>query len=403
MKNFLNLIKRVGVKFFNDSCFIRASGLAFSTLLAMVPFITIIYTFGGFDTLGKTIESVLLKAIIPAQHEAVSQALNAFTRNSLATGTLGTIFFLMTSMFLINTIARNFDAIWGVFSNTHFFRKYATYAAVLVFGSLLLGVSNSISGSIENYILSIGIGEIDSFREVLSLTFPFVLTLIIFWGMLTIIPSSKVKLKAAAFGAITSAVLFEIIKVVFKYWVVNSVKISLIYGSVAVIPVFLVGLYLFWLIILIGVEISYIVQNDHNPIYGAPEQLNMEEKICFGIELFLQVAMSYKNSHGGITEKELEKKLESSPLIINSILSLFLEDNLILNINSKKGGYIPGRSLDSLKLSDIVDSIYGGSSRIISGSEISKLNSTSFTKGGYNSLDQLSILEIIKMSEVEKN
>lgn len=403
MKNILYIIKRIGGKFFEDSCFIRASGLAYSTILAMVPFITIIYAFGGFDTLGRTIESELLKAIIPAQHEAVSQALNAFTRNSLATGTLGTIFFLLTSIFLINTIARNFDAIWGVSSSTNFFRKYATYTAILVFGSLLLGVSNSISDSIENYILSIGISEIDSFREVLSLAFPFVITLIIFFGMLTIIPSSKVKLKAAAVGAITSAILFEIIKIVFKYWVVNSVKISLIYGSIAVIPVFLVGLYLFWLIILIGVEITYFIQNDHNLIYGSLEQLNMEEKIYLGIELYLQVAKSYLYRTGGISDKELEGELESSPLIINSIISLFLEDNLILNINSKTGGYIPGKSLDRVKLSDIVDTIYGGKSRINSGSKISKLNSTSFTEGGYNSLEQLSILDIIKKDEVKKN
>lgn len=395
--NVISSIKRVTIKFYEDSCLVRASGLAYSTLLALVPFITIIYAFGGFDSIGRSIESALLKAIIPTQHEAVSSAINAFTKNSLATGTLGMIFFLLTSIFLINNIARNFDAIWGITSNTNFFRRYAAYTAILVFGSLLLGVSNSIISSVENYITTINIKEVSSYKEIFKLVLPFSISVFLFFLMLTIIPSSKVKIKPGLIGAISSALLFELIKVLFKYWVVNSVKTSLIYGSVAIIPIFLVGLYLTWLIILIGVEISYYFQNEQSPLTGNPEYLEMEEKIDIGIDIYLLICKSYiEKNVGGITDLEIEKNVLYSPLVVNYFISLFLKKNLILNIKSKKGGYIPGRSLDQVKLSDIVKAIYGSSTSSINKKGISSYNSKKFTIGGFDKLQQDSILDLLK-------
>jgi len=397
MKKTFELLRSLIIKFFDDSCLVRASGLAYSTLLAMVPFITIIYAFGGFDTLGRSIETVLLKAIIPTQHQAISQALDGFTRNSLATGTLGMFFFLLTSIFLINTIARNVDSIWGITSTVNFFRRYATYTAILVFGSLLLGISTSISGTIENYVLSVGIKEMSSYNEFLKLILPFVLTLFIFFIMLIVIPSGKVKFKSAAIGAITSAVLFEIVKKIFTYWVLNSVRNSLIYGSVAIIPIFLVGLYLFWLIVLIGVEISFLIQNQDSPLRGNILELNMEERIVLGLDLFLVIAKSYTcKGGGGVTLKDLEKSTSLSYNIVNPFIANFLKNGLILKIHSNKGGFIPSRSLDQISLSDIVSAIYGGKSNVNAVDSISLENGKKFTLGGYDSLSKESLLSLIR-------
>lgn len=392
----MNSVKRVTVKFYRDSCLVRASGLAYSTLLAMVPFITIIFAFGGFDTLGKTIENALLKTILPTHHEAFSQAINSFTRNSLATGTLGMIFFLLTSIFLINTVARNFNYIWGITVKSNIFRRYATYTAVLVFGSLLLGVSNSLTESIESYIVSRGLGEVEEYRRTFSFLVPYLLTLVIFFLMLVIFPSIRVSFKAAALGAVISSVLFEGVKAMFRLWAVNSVRTSLIYGSLAIIPIFLIGLYMFWIIVLIGAEISYFVQHEKDPITGNPELFNMEERISVGLNLYLIIARAFIDGRGGLNKRELEKELKQSPLIIDYFIDIFVQKRLLLNVENNRKGYIPSKSLSVIFIKDIVVSIYGGESRIETTGRIAAENGKEFSRGGFSALDKRSVLELLK-------
>lgn len=392
----LNSVKRVSLKFYRDSCLVRASGLAYSTLLAMVPFITIVFAFGGFDTLGKTIETALLKTILPTHHEAFSQAINSFTRNSLATGTFGMIFFLLTSIFLINTVASNFNYIWGISVKSNIFRRYATYTAILVFGSLLLGVSNSFTESIESYIVSRGFGEVEEYRRTFTFLVPYLLTLVTFFLMLVIFPSIRVSFKGAALGAVISSVLFEGVKILFRLWALNSVRTSLIYGSLAIIPIFLVGLYMFWIIVLIGAEISYFVQHEKDPITGNPDLFNMEERISVGLNLFLVIAKAFIDGRGGMTKRELETELKQSPLIIDYFICIFIQNRLLLRVENNKKAYIPSKSLSGISIKDIVVSIYGGESRIASIDKIAADNGKEFSRGGFSALDKRSILELLK-------
>lgn len=393
----VHFIQSVGIiitKFFKDSCLVRASGLAYSTLLAMVPFITIIYAFGGFDTLGKTIESALLKAILPTHQETILELVNSFTRNSLATGTVGMIFFLVTSIFLINTVARNFDSIWGIEATTGFFRRYAAYTAILVFGSLLLGVSTSLTESIEKIILSNGLPEAQEYRIWITKLLPYLLTISVLFFMMIIIPSTKVRIVAGITGALVSWILFEGAKILFKYWVVNSVRTSLIYGSISIIPIFLVGLYLFWIIVLIGVEVSYYLQHEKDFKGIGPDNLSMEERISIAIELFLSISTNYRDGNSVITRAALEKSFKISPRVIDSIINQLINSGLLLEFKEKNGGLIPGRSMDRIFIKDIIFSLYGEGSRI-NFNNTSSVSSKEFINGGCNSIDIRSILEIL--------
>ncbi|MGL1890909.1 MAG: YihY family inner membrane protein [Spirochaetaceae bacterium] len=393
MRNVLNIIVS---KFVKDSCLVRASGLAYSSLLAVVPFITVLFAFGSFDTLGRTIEKVIIDSLIPVQQEAILEIINDFTRNSLATGTLGTIFFLGTTLFLINNIARNFDAIWGVKNKIGLFTRFTTYTALLVFISLLLGASSSITGSIENYISSFAYGTKD-YKETISILFPFLSTFTTFFIMLLIIPSTKVKIRSAAIGAVISAFLFEIIKIVFKFWALNSVQTSVIYGSLSIIPIFLVGLYLFWLFVLIGVEITYYMQNKNGCFSGSPEELTVQDKLTLIFETFKLIAEQFRSDDNvGLTSRQIADKLGISYNLLDYFLSELLSNGLIVSVNSKKGGYIPSRSLDKIYLYDLVKVVYGEGEDIKNISDLSNKNSYGFTKGGYDSLDKRCVVELLK-------
>lgn len=394
IKNLFRTIKSITVKFFKDSCLVRASGLAYSTLLAVVPFITIIYAFGGFDTLGKTIESALLRTILPTHHEAILEVINSFTRNSLTTGAVGMIFFLVTSIFLINTVARNFDSIWGIEAKPGTLRRFATYTAILVFGSLLLGVSTTLTDTIEKLIQTNGIPEVNEYRAWFAKLLPYILTISILFFMMTIIPSTRVKIIPGVTGALVSWILFEGVKILFKYWISNSVRVSLIYGSIAIIPIFLVGLYLLWLIVLIGVEVSYYLQHEKDFKGLSPENLTMEESISIAMEIFLHIGLAYKKGEEVTTRDSLEKFFKFSPRVIDSIIIKLTQSGLLLELPGKKRGVIPGRSMDNIYIKDIIYGIYGNGSRL-DFKDITSKNSKDFINGGLKSIESKSVLEII--------
>lgn len=390
-------VKSIVSKFFKDSCLVRASGLAYSTLLAVVPFITIVYAFGGFDTLGKSIESALLQAIMPTHQEALLETINSFTRNSITTGTVGMIFFLVTSLFLINTIARNFDSIWGIEATSGMLRRYAAYTAILVFGSLLLGASTTITEFFEKLILTNGVEEVEEYRIWFTKLLPYLITFSILFLMMVIIPSNRVRPGAALIGALVAWILFEAAKILFKFWVVNSVRNSLIYGSLSIIPIFLVGLYLFWIIVLIGVEVTYFIQHEKDFKGLAPGNLSMEERIALAVELFTYIGSNYREGKSVTNRSELEKRFMISPRVIDFILSKLLDAGLLIEFKEGRGGVTPGKSMDCIFVKDIVFSLYGVGSRL--DSSFGSHSGKDFINGGCNSLERRSILEII--SEVK--
>lgn len=395
MSNFITGVKSVTSKFYKDSCFVRASGLAYSSLLAIVPFTTVIYAFGGFDNIGHTITKLLLDSLIPEQQSVILSAINDFTKNSLATGAFGMIFFLVTTLFLINTVARNLDIIWGAQVQTGLFRRFTTYTAIIVFSSLLLGISNSITDVIESYISNLtlsGSGEYDATKNWFAL---FSVTLIFFFLMIIILPSVKIKVKSAIIGALFSAIFFEIVKFLFRVWAVNSARNSLIYGSLAIIPIFLVGLYLFWLIVLIGVEISFYIEHKQDPSGGNPVNLSMENRLTFAFDIFLTISINYRDKSGGITMKELIKELNIPSMLITHFITIFMENSLILKVSDKHGSYIPARSLDKVNLKDLFHIIYGEESEIEQYDKLSLLCAKSFTIGGYEAVFKGSILDLI--------
>ena len=235
--SFLKIVLRTFDKFYFDNCLIRASGLAFNSLLALVPLSAVIFAFGGLNSVSSSLQDFLVEVLLPSSLNQIVDALNMFTENSTRLGTYGIVLFLLTILFLMNNIENNLNSIWLCNRKRNFFQQITIYTTVLVFGSLLIGGNFSISGSIlanittyaesinEPFILLIGY----RISSIIFITLTFMLLIIM-------IPSVKVALGSAFTGALTGAILWELAKWGFKAWANYSVRNSVIYGSLFLIP-----------------------------------------------------------------------------------------------------------------------------------------------------------------------
>ena len=110
-------IKRLFKEFQRDQCMIRASGLAFASLFALVPLSTLLFflfsAIGSFSDFVKNIQDFLIEQLVPTSQEEIMFYIRRFIDNTRALGVAGLLFFLVTSVFLLNAIQNNFNAVWG--------------------------------------------------------------------------------------------------------------------------------------------------------------------------------------------------------------------------------------------------------------------------------------------------
>ena len=137
----------------HDKVVIRASGLAYVSLLALVPLVAVliaIFTaFGALDDLRMRVEEFLVSQFLPTRQDEIAAYLNDFVNNAKELGFLGFAFLTITAILLLDSIESNFNDIWHVRERRRIVNKVTAYTSVLVLGSLFLGTSLSVSARIS--------------------------------------------------------------------------------------------------------------------------------------------------------------------------------------------------------------------------------------------------------------
>lgn len=253
-------------RFRHDRCLQVAGSLTFTTLLAMVPLITVAFTvltmFPVFADFSAEVRTFIWNNLVPqAAGKVITVYMKQFTEHAARLTALGGVFVLVTALMLMLTIDRAFNTIWRVTRPRPLINRLLIYWAVLTVGPLLIGASLSLT----SWLLGVSLGltshvlpELGVF--LLNLT-PLLLSTIAFTLLFVIVPYRYVPVSHALAGAIASAVAFELMKRGFALYVTHVPTYKLVYGTFASIPIFLLWIYLSWLMILLGAVIAASLAN----------------------------------------------------------------------------------------------------------------------------------------------
>ena len=243
----------------HDRININAGYLAYITLLSIVPMLTVLLSilssFTIFDNVGEVIQDFVITHFVPAAGDAVSQALLEFVTNTGKMTAVGGAFLFVAALMLISNIDKNLNYIWRVRNKRRPVFSFSMYWMILTLGPILVGTSIAVTC----YITSLKL--LDS--EALSGAFnfflrrlPFLLSLFAFIGLYVLVPNKKVRFLHALSGAFVAAILFELSKKAFAIYITQFPSYQLIYGALAAIPILFVWVYLCWLIVLVGAEVT---------------------------------------------------------------------------------------------------------------------------------------------------
>jgi membrane protein len=264
VRNRLELLGRflidVGRRFVDDNCFNLAASLAYTTLLAIVPLVTIALTvvaaFPVFREFTHGLDDFFGRHMLPPTvAKAVASYVDEFTRSAARLTAVGVVFLAVTAIMLMMTIERAFNAIWRVRRPRPLVFRVLTYWGVLTLGPLLIGMSLTVT----SYVVSASLGlarQVPGGGAILISVVPVVLTAAAFTLMYYVVPNRPMELKHALIGGLAAAVMFEAMKRGFALYLTNFPTYTLVYGAFAALPIFLIWIYASWVVTLLGAVIT---------------------------------------------------------------------------------------------------------------------------------------------------
>lgn len=260
-------MRHLGKRITDDRITVVASSLAYTTLLSLVPLITVVFSvmsaFPIFDTWQQSVETFLYNNLVPHATGTVQTYLHEFVTNTGKMTSIGLAALFVVALLLISTIDKQLNRIWRCKIDRHFFLSFSVYWMILTFGPLFIAISLGVS----SYLMSVSFlttASVSGGVTLLKLV-PATLGILGLFVMYVVIPHRSVPFRYALVGACVSAGLFEAIKRIFSWYVVNFPSYEVIYGALATIPILLVWIYLCWLIVLIGAEITASLTEFNQP------------------------------------------------------------------------------------------------------------------------------------------
>jgi membrane protein len=275
-----NWLQRYGKRCMDDHITLNAGYLAYVTLLSLVPMLAVAFAifsaFPVFQEFRSTIEHFIFNNFVPTSSETIKEHIGAFTLNANKMTTMGIGFLIVVALFLIRNIDATLNRIWRTKHKRPVVISFAIYWMVLTLGPVLLGASLGIS----SYIVSLAAfadDGIPGFSGFLLSLLPYVISTAGFVLLYTLVPNTRVPLKASLPGAMFAALLFELSKVGFAAYMSNFPSYEIIYGALATIPILFVWVYLSWIVVLLGAEFTVALQHSLSEKSAVSVKTNQSE------------------------------------------------------------------------------------------------------------------------------
>ncbi len=341
---FRRFIKEVGNQFVENETALSASSLAYTTLLSLVPFMTVLVTifaaFPQFGNVSDQIQDFVFSNFVPTAGEVVQEYINGFVDKSRNLKLSMSLFVFVTSIMMMYTMEKALNRIWDSKPSGNVIKKILVYWTVLTMGPLLVGGGLALTSYMFSYSGLAGI-------KIYLLKFlPVIASTVGFFLIYLIVPNRKVSWKSALIGALVGAILFEMAKRGFAWYITTFPSYQRVYGTLATIPIFLFWVYLSWNIILLGGTIAATLETSR--WRGHVQSYSGNHRFLVVMDVLYQLWHASKKGKT-ITLHEIFNRLENVPDNELHEQLDWLEENNIIQIN-QDGDYVLLRDLDSISI-----------------------------------------------------
>jgi membrane protein len=410
-QQFLHFWLMVGRSFVTNRCPVRASALAYATLLALIPLLAVgigvSTTFlknakfeskpaGGTNVVMSAsgtngvagaevpmedpvqrMVNTLVDELAPqlglmgkgTDEEAASsraevvKKINEFIANihSGTLGVTGTIALIAVAILLLSNIETTFNDIWGVARGRNWVARAVQYWAVITLGPLfmVLALGVTVSSRFEYIRNKMQVWPI--MAEMFFTLVPLIVLIVIFTGFYLLIPNTKVRFSAAFIGGLVGGGLWtanSTFNVLFASKVITASKV---YGSLGAIPVFLSGMYFSWLILLFGAQVAYAFQNRQTYMQERQtESIHQRGREFVAFRIMEVIGSHFAEGSKSPSANALALAIEVPSRLISQILQPLVAAKIVNEVVNGETSYSPARPLEKITCADILEALRCG-------------------------------------------
>jgi membrane protein len=339
-----------------------AMGLVYATLLSLVPLIAfafaVLKAFGAHTELQPIIFE-FFRPMGAAAAEEFTQKVMDFA-NSVSTGLVGSVGLALLLWTLLGTIKKvedGFNFLWRVEHARSFARRVTEYVALLIVGPIVvvsfIGLSHN---ALETATAGIG-RYMPFFERVVAIgqkISPYFMVAAIFTAVYMFVPNTKVKWKPALIGGLTAGILWAAVGNVFTALVVYSTRLTVVYAGFAIIVAALLWTYFGWLILLVGAQLSFYVQNRNYLRMGLTElRMSAVQREQLTLKMMFLIGRAYHDGKTRWSVDTLAHELAMPGIAISRIVHGLEGAHLVTMTDDEK--LLPARDLGQISIQEIVD------------------------------------------------
>jgi membrane protein len=361
----------------------QANALAYRTMVSLVPMLAfMIYLLtwimgeGAEADLKMKLQDLMQNYLVPESKiiEKTFEVISGFIAGAKSGTIIGFVILLLTSVFLINAIETIFNNIWHITRRRSIGWKILSFTSMTILIPLLLGISIYTTARIS----------VDTFTELLTqnavarhiplvpwawqmfkgIGLPLGTAWVLFLALYKWLPNTRVETAPALISSFLAALCFELGKMGFSYFAVEMVgSKQLVWGSLGVFLVFLMWVYLIWLIVLFGAQLTYVIQNYRYVLRINPDLEKRVGETYLACRVMLEIGKNHLRGDQVPSVRKLAGRLEVEVPRLQKILSQLIDANLVIlgTTGDQRGNYeevyVPGRDLGSITVAEVIRTV----------------------------------------------
>lgn len=357
---FTHFLSYVFKRYRGDNCLAAAGALSYTTLLSAVPLIAIAFAvfaaFPGFADARLQLQKTLFENMVPQAGEAVNGLLNNFLSNASSMTAVGVVGMAVTAIITLMTIETNFNKVWRAERPRSLVMRVLIYWSLLTLGPVVMGASVALSTSASE--IGQSLGPVTEFIwRAFALITPFLVQAGFFGVMYLIIPNQRVGYTNALVGGAVAALLFELLKAGFGYYVVKFPSYQAIYGALAAFPLTLFWMYLVWAVILFGASLAAAIPEWRGG-QARPGVKGAESQTLLALVLLRKLYRAQADNGAPVSLKEMETEVGFSSPTLEHVLQRLVEAKLVA-VASNNLSWVLSRDLSKISLYQLLRDMGG--------------------------------------------
>jgi membrane protein len=342
---------------------LRAMSLVYTSLLSLVPLLAVSFSVLKAFGVHNQFEPFLLQFLEPLGPKGteISNRIIEFVENIRVgvLGSVGLVLLFYTVISLIQKIEYAFNFIWRVPHSRGLAQRFSDYLSVILIGPVLMFTALGITASIMSATVVRELAAIEPFGTLIELAgqlIPYALVIAAFTFIYIAVPHTRVRLAAGLVGGVVAGVLWETAGWGFAFFAVASTKYAAIYSSFAILIMFMIWVYLSWIILLVGAQVSFYVQN---PRFLTPHRkefrLSNDLKERLALTVMALVGRSHYYDQPRWTAESLAEHLGFPVELIARVVGILENGGFIVESCDRERGYVPAHDIETIKLTVLLD------------------------------------------------